>query len=286
MKVEKGRKELRRAPVHARSFIALSVFTLVAVLIGFVWYCAYVLQSYGSFIRSVTRIVPLPAAFVMDETVWLRDVTHLAWFAQQSGLENAYDEALEAVIRRAYASTLAAEAGVEVDAARVLQILEGEDEQTWESLGWSRSEYARYIVEPLVLQQQLEEVLYGAAYQAQAYEQTQRLQAQYADIGIAFGDLAYQFSQGASAYDNGWIGFYTQEDLPKGYEAVWEIDVDETMIVELDREFVLLRVYDEIVFDTERTKIALQEIVVKKDGYGEVLDAYIATHPVIVQLVR
>ena len=253
MKVEKGRKEFRRTPVHARSFIVLSALTLVAVIIGFLWYVTYVLHAYGPVVRSVTRVLPLPAAFVMDETVWLRDVTQLAWFAQQSQQEDPYERALEAAIRRAYVSALAKEAGVVVDESLVDAVLE-EKGQVWESLGWSPSQYRRYVVEPLVLQQQLEDVLYGTAYQAQAYEQAQRLQAQYEDIGIAFDDLAYQFSEGASAYDNGWIGFYTQEDLPEGYEAVWEKEVDDTVIVELDWEFVVLRVYDEVMLDSVRER--------------------------------
>lgn len=287
MRVEKGIPREERAPMHVASMAALGGLVLVAVLAVWLWYSAYVMHAYGPLMRTTLRVVPLPGAFVMDEVVWMRDLAELAWFAQVSGLDDPYERALETSVRRAYIRGLAAEAGVEVDEQKLAEMVETIDEDMLEALGWSRQEYKRYLAEPLLLEQTLEETLRTSShYQSGAYNEVLALQSQYEEIGIAFSDLALQYSQGATAELSGWLGYFAMEDLPEGYEVAWQYEVGETVIVELDQEFALLRVYGETLGEDGRASIALQEILVKKEPLSEILDDYIAEHPLFIQLVR
>ncbi len=274
--------------MRVRSMAALGGLVLVAALAVWLWYSAYILHAYGSLMRTALRVVPLPGAFVMDEVVWMRDLAELSWFAEVSGLDDPYDRALETSVRRAYIRGLAAEVGVTVDDQELAAMVEKIDAQMLDALGWSHREYERYLAEPLLLEQTLEAELYASSeYQSGAYDEILALQSQHEDIGIAFADLALQYSQGATAELSGWLGYLEREELPKGYEAVWELEIEETAIIELDQAFVLLRVYD-VTFleEDERLSVALQEILVKKEPLSEILDDYIAEHPLFVQLVR
>ena len=105
-------------------------------------------------------------------------------------------------------------------------------------------------------------------------------------IGIAFPDLALQYSQGASADVSGWLGYLEEDELPAGYNAVWDLDVGDTVIIELEREFALVRVYDVTFLEVNRLSVAIQEILVNKQPLSEILDDYIGENSLFIRLVR
>jgi len=58
-------------------------------------------------------------------------------------------------------------------------------------------------------------------------------------------------------------------------EPVWDLEVDQVSeILDLGDSYALVKVYDNVVLEGERTHVALQVILVKKATLSEVLEDF------------
>ncbi len=235
--------------------------------------------------RVVAKYLPIPAASVEGDIVWYKQVSETAnlFSVVDNGQEDAFESAFEAAIRQKYILHLAQELGVTVtkDEINSYPINEQEIATYLFEIDWSENEYRKYIVTPLLYAQKTEEALLSSYdYQAIARGELDKVLLD-VELGIPFSDLAVQYSEDSSAVFGGDIGLYEQTDLPAGMELVWDLEVDELSdILDLGDAYALVKVYDDVILEGERTNVALQLILVKKATLAEVLEDYAKTEDV------
>lgn len=269
------------------SHIAAFIFLIFISLVFFVGVHGFYFQNWHTgAARVVAKFLPIPAASVEGDIVWYKQVSETANLLdvfEDTGSQDVFELALEAVVRQKYILHLAEELGVTVskDEINSYPINEQEIATYLFDIGWNEKEYRKYVVTSLLYAQKTEEALLDSYdYQAIARDDLAKVLLD-VDLGIPFSDLAEQYSEDNSNVLGGDIGLYMQADLPLGMENVWSLNVDQiSEILDLGDAYALVKVYDDVVLEGERTQVALQLILVKKATLSEVLEDYARTQEV------
>lgn len=258
--------------------IWFGILSLLAA-IGFFIFIAFAIMHWRSgFGRTLSHVVPFPAAVVGGEVVWYSEVVELSsvldQFSDDSKLSDSFDRAMTLVVRRRYIEELAKELGVTVDDGEII-VPDQALRDFMASSGWNDADYLHYVARPLLLAQKTELALQSSdQYQEIARRKLDIVQADL-EIGISFSDIANQYSEDSSAAYNGDIGYFRRADLPVGLEQVFDVPLNEpTDIIETADGFVVAMVYDVVEADGERQEVAVRIIKARKATLAEVLDEY------------
>ncbi len=228
--------------------------------------------------RTLSEVVPFPAAVVGSKVVWYSEVTQLAGVLDQfndgSTLTDSFDRALTLAVRRRYIERLAKELEVTVTDEEV----SAPDEAVAELLskaGWSEADYRRYVSRPLALAQKTEIALQDSAKYQDIAKRKLTVVEDHLALGIAFTDIASQYSDDSSAAYGGDIGYFHRDELPAGFDQIFvsELGVP-SPIFEVPDGFVIAMVYDVVEVDGARSEVAVRIIKARKATLAEVLDEY------------
>lgn len=269
----------KRSPMYAWVILVIAI---LLGLVGATWISVYHFHAYKGPFSLVASILPVPVARVGKNVVLYRKASDFARvFALNENDEDAQGEPLlEATMRLVYHAELqqlAKDTGVTVTNQEIQAALAEVEglEAFLEDVDWSAQQYGEFVIKPLLLAQAAEHSVYSLdEYQNQSFARAEKLRADI-DAGIAFTDLAEQYSSDASAGGGGFLGYFTQEELPAGTEEVFDFAVGEVSdVLSLEETFAIVRVHDAVVVGGERIQVGLQIITVQKDGLVDILDVY------------
>ena len=232
---------------------------------------------------------PLPVAQLGARTAWYSDLSALAnGFAASEGhqelTEDDFDHALDLVNRRLLIARLADEYDVEVTQDEVnVELVE--DDALHEFLAeakWDLDAYREYVLEPFVLSQRVEEqLMMDRKYQAGALEDIAALQAKL-ELGIAFEDVAQQYSEDSSAQAKGSLGYVLPSEVDAGLASAFALEIGGVSeVLEASDAFWIVRVED-IANEVDGDRYFLRGIAVKKQGIAEIVDQLIEEHDMVV----
>lgn len=246
----------------------------------------YLDHRYNAPVRTVTKIVPVPAANVNGEIIFYSDVAELASFvaSQKVDSEDPFADALEISIKRKHTEQFAEQFGIDQDQL-LNEYTATLDYPLIESLGWSEKLYKRLVLGPLLVAQRLEEEVYASS----EHQEPSRLRMEgvltNVEVGIDFTDLAIQSSEGGAAAAGGDVGYLKKEDLDEGLLPLFDVEVDEVSeILEAPTYFAIGYVYDAIEVEDERVQIGVQMITINKLTLAEVLETYVPEQDVGIYL--
>lgn len=257
----------------------------------------YAWEPTGTFVRTVSRVVPYPAVVVGNDVTtiaeYLRERDALeAYFvsaAQESGSAPSEEEIaasiVETIVHKSAVGHLAAEAGVTADAARVealyAQAAGNADEalfarQLSEMFGWTPEEFRERVVAPVVLAAQLGESVASDA----VIQQPRRADAEAAlarlAAGEAFSTVAADTSSDLSAAEGGDAGFVNMSDLPPAWaEAVAALAIGEhSGVVDGNESYFIFLLTDRVgAGDTEQARLSV--ISIPKVTLEEAIQEYL-----------
>lgn len=273
---EKKTESIRLSFLHFAVFFG---FLFLILGTGFVFQGFYITHWSGPVARGVSRMVPIPAASVNGELVYYTEVLELSALLNTVEMPeemDAFEEGLEIAIRRKHVEQFGREFGL--DGKQLLAETNASeiDMSFLDALGWSEAMYREYVLEPLVLAQELEERIYWAAeHQGPARDRMEHI-LENIEYGISFTDLAKQYSEGGAAPAGGDIGYVMEGDLDSGLSSLFDVEIGEVSdILEADRYFAVGYVYDALEPVEGEKQIGVQLITVNKLSLAEVLETYI-----------
>lgn len=230
--------------------------------------------------------VPLPVARSHGRLGWYSDVAKLArGFAaseEREALEPSdFTQALDVVSRRLHIARLARQFDVsasdqEIDA----ELVDDADLQAFLALArWSMDDYRELVLRPFVVSQKLETALdTDREYQQSALETIAGIEAKLA-LGIAFEDVAQQYSEDESAQAKGNLGYLLASEVDPGLAPVFTLAVGETSgVLEAASAFWIIRVED-VVREADGDRLLLRGIAVNKQTVGAVVDDLVSSDP-------
>jgi parvulin-like peptidyl-prolyl isomerase len=283
------RHEMYRKKIP-RSYIA--IFVLLVFLFTSISYAIfgfYLEHWYTGPARVAARVLPLPAVIVESKVVWYRDVSEFAnVFAvaqEDQGVElgDPFQAALERTVSNKHLQNFAKELGVNLTKQDLLnyEIADPDLEEFLDRVGWKEAQYRKFIVEPLLLAQESEALVFAnPEYQTESLKAIQNLE-QDIGLGIRFEDLAMQYSHDVSAETGGYLGFFTKDAMPEGLDDLFDAEIGEpSEIIETEHSFVIAQVYDVLGFGEDRLSVAIQIITIKKTGLSDALDDFAETQSV------
>ena len=288
------RHEMYRKKIP-RSYIAIFiVLVLFFVSFSYAVFGFYLENWYTGPARIAAKVLPMPAVIVENKVIWYRDISEFAnVFAlaeEDQGVElgDPFQAALDRTVSNKHLLNFSKELGVDVSRQEIQDfVIDDVDlEEFLDRVGWSESQYRKFIVEPLLLAQESEDVIFAShEYQAESLKAIQNLE-QDIGLGIRFEDLAIQYSDDVSGPAGGYLGFFTEDAMPEGLEHLFDAELAEpSEIIETEHSFMIAQVYDVIGYGEDRVSVALQIITIKKTGLSDALDNF-AEHQSVRYLVR
>lgn len=284
MRHEMYRKKIPRSYIVLFFFIVLFFISFSYVFVGF-----YFNHWYTGPARIAARVLPLPAVVVDNEIVWYTDISEMAnvFAVASESFVTEIDDPFQFAINRNVSNThlnhLADQLGISVSRTEVreYEISDTDLDVFLKKVGWTESQYRRYIVEPLLIAQVTEEAVYSSSeLQSSAKERIENIERDI-QLGIKFSDLAVQYSDDLSSDNGGFIGLFTDEDLPIGLESVFNMEVDAVSgVLETPTDFAIVYINDATEIDDERVRVGLQIITIHKDSLADVLDEFVKDVPV------
>lgn len=276
MKINKS-AESQESPKVPASYFVLFFFGLFLIF-GFIFVgFGYYKNHWRSGLpRSIAKVLPLPAAIIENAGMvkYTNVIEYAALYQSGGGQEDAFEIGLQKAIESKILFNLADELNVQVSKQDLENYeVDSKDLDSLQEIGWNESQYKKYVILPFLTAQKLENAVHGdRAYQKDALQKVESVQNQI-ERGIDFNDLAMQYSEGVSADDGGFKGFYKIDKLPEGFEVLSSEQVGGApKMIELENSFVLARLFDETEIEGERVEVGIEEIVVKKDDLSAVLD--------------
>jgi hypothetical protein len=253
-------------------FAAIGLFVLVFGVGGF-----YVSGWDSWWPKPLHKVTPLPVAAIDGRILWYPTVAGLAGGVAASNdrttpTEDDYNEALNLGIRRLRIDELADELDVEVAQADVdSEYVEDKDLTLFlETAGWSTDEYKRLLLRPFVISRETEEaVLAVDKYQTQSKLDLADVQEKLTR-GIAFEDVAAQYSQDPSALSKGSLGYVLPEEVDPAFAPAFVLAAgDVTPVIETSTAYWILKVE---AIAPEGDRYFLRGIAVQKDSLSDIVD--------------
>lgn len=257
-------------------FFGLSSLLLIGL---FIFLSFAVFHWRTGFGRTLANWVPFPAAVSDGGVIWYQEVVELATVidtqVSSDDLSDSFDRALSLAVRRRFVEVIADNLEVEVSKAELSDADVSGLEIFTDSVGWNEADYRRYVTGPLLLAQKTEAALQSSAeYQEIAKNKLIKVQ-EALEIGIAFADIANQYSEDPTAAVGGDMGYLERTEVPAGLESVFDLPVgQQSKILELPDGFAIALVYDVLEVDGLRSEVAVRWIKVGKATLPEVLDEY------------
>lgn len=249
----------------------LFLFVIVCILIISIfatYNSIYNEHKNNSVNRAVSELLHLPIGTVNGDWIFYNDVFELDQMAQiEYPDEDHFSYAFDAVVREKLLNQLANELGVSTE----FSYAEVSDED-YKVYGWSLDDYKKHVLFPMTLSSVLQDsVLSDQSCQQDVLMEMENILS-LLENGIAFSDIAIQYSQVASSQFGGDVGWMEHDDFEEGLLEVWEYEVgDRSGILELNDSFVIAQVYDVVELDEVRELVGVQMIVLYKNELSEVL---------------
>ncbi|MCR4312495.1 MAG: peptidylprolyl isomerase [Candidatus Uhrbacteria bacterium] len=264
------------------SWFIIALFALSAIIgVGYYSYSGWKNPSASPWFARL----PLPIAQLGIHVAWYSDVAKLAagFAASEDRIEPTADDfsgALDLIMRRLVIAQLANTFDIRVtDEEVAAELVDDESLQAFlAQTGWDIDDYESLVLEPFVLSQKVEVALMGdSSYQGGAREAMQALQVKL-DLGIAFEDVAQQYSEDTSAQSRGNLGYVLPSEVDEGFAPAFLLNVGDTSSVfETVDAFWIVRVED-IARETAGDRYLLRGIAVKKQSIGTIVDGRIDDH--------
>ncbi len=272
-----------RPPIRGMALCVLAslmLLTLAGALVYFSW-TGWRTPALGERLRAV----PIPVARLGTEIAWYGDVYLLACgLAVERGrdapIAEDYDDALALGVRRLFVARLARELDVDVTDAEIeAEFVEDDALLSFlASAGWDLGDYKRLLLAPFVVEQQTELALYEEDdYQEGVRDDLQSILDKL-EIGIAFEDVAAQYSEDESALAKGSLGYVLLSEVDEGFAPAFALAVGETSgVLETADALWIVRLED-IARDAENgDRYFLRGIAVKKRSLADVVDEIMKT---------
>lgn len=248
-----------------------------------------------------SRFIVVPAAIVTAsedgsrKTLSYTTTLQLARAAEAFGLSaqasaeadspKPFDEGLRIGVHRLYVQQLADELAVEVTDEEVssYQVDEAAIAGGLEEAGWTIDEYRKYVVEPLLLAQKVEQAVYGQdESQAPARQELEDLLAK-VEEGIPFADVALHYSQDSvTAPASGNLGLMSIDEVPDWLRPAVNLETGQRsgILSAGDAYWVVEVVSKEVIGEEEF--VQFRGIAVNKMSLGEIIATRRADNPPLV----
>lgn len=226
---------------------------------------------------SLRRATPLPVGTIEGDVLWYPTVAGLAdgiaaANERVDATEDDYREALDLGLRRLRIEELADDLNVEVTTEEVdtEYVEDGELNVFLEQANWSVDDYKEWLLGPFVLSRETEVAVMAVdEYQVQAKSDLADVQEKL-DRGIAFEDVAEQYSQDASAVSKGSLGYVLPGEVDPAFASVFELSIGEVSpVIGTSTAYWILKVED---VAAEDGRYFLRGIAVQKDTLAEIVD--------------
>jgi flagellar basal body-associated protein FliL len=284
-----------------RFLVILVVAVLLLAGVGAVSAAVYLLPFNDVFVRSITKFVPYPAALVNLRPIFFKDffkeydaleqfyVTSATPEAEQLSAEERADTILQTMIDHAVIVQLAERYSVKLDETKMNENLQtaydqsGSEETFFSEInanfGWSKEDFLKHAMEPLILASQVEEtVLSDADLQTEARQKIDvaltRLKNN-EDFGVVAGEVSEEAQSAASGGD---IGHLTTEQMPEQWVSFVksaELNVP-SEAMDLETGYTVVEVTEKSGLEGEE-QYNLKVIVVYKRGLDEVKANFMAS---------
>lgn len=250
------------------SYLTIFFFVVGSVGFGLFLYEGLYQQQRVDGIAQVARFLPLPIARLDGKVIYYGQV-----MAYQD-VSPGFDEALEHVVNQTYIQLLAEELDAEVTGSEVNEYMNREGMQALlDEIDWSRRQYERRIVEPLLLAQKVEQIVYSSEkYQEEPRDAIDRI-ARDLELGILFTDLAFIYSEDYSASTGGYLDYYMADDALMQVVPVFDLDLlTPSDVIEMETAFTIAQLYDVVEVEEERMRVGVQWILIRKQGLASAIE--------------
>lgn len=256
--------------------LAFLVFT---VIIGGGWFAWSGWRS-GLIPSAIESWVYVPIGIDQGHMLWYPRVARIArGIAAADGrasvAELDYAQSIEVIERRNALDDLADEFHVTVSDDDVERSVTWTDDlRAFESLAtWSDDEYLTYIARSVSLSTAVESVLLTQSeYQDASQARLDAVKAKL-DLGIAFPDVAKEYSEDPStAQVSGSFGYVLPSDIDAVFAPVFDLPENVVSdVITTDELYWLVR-REETVTDESGTRTLLRGIAIRKTALADVLD--------------
>lgn len=268
---------------------AISVTVVLSVGIGIYGY-----GWSGTVMQRIAKVLPLPAAYVGDQTFLLAD--YLLDYAALKNttiasavlpLESLSQRVVYAFARRTAIRRLAAAYGVSVSSDALQQAYvdvvrqAGSRQQLMATVrdkfpGWGERDFQDKILEPYMLQQRLAEKLKaGPELRELAEQQAYAIRGKIITGELTFAEAAVRWSQDAAAAVGGDAGYRSQTDLDSAlFAAAQNLRVGQySQPIQTERGVYLLMVEERVGGEAENPlRLHLRQIFIRPTDIERLLD--------------
>ncbi|MFA6522296.1 MAG: peptidylprolyl isomerase [Patescibacteria group bacterium] len=265
----------------------LHIFILVCALLALVGGIFGVVAFYQSHwftpaSRTIARILPLPVALLDYTPVWYYEAADFAAVFDVYGdngevLDDPFESGIARAIDYKLLHEFTRERGVTVSRQDMNAYpVEAADLETFlDDTHWNQRQYNQYVIEPLLAAQELETMILASEEDQRTVVAEMESILERIDLGVAFGDLATQYSDDPSSDYAGILGFLEASAFQNGLTPIFDLPVGYiSPILEAETYFVVAKVLDEVVIDGVRTQVNIQIITKNKNGLQEVFEDY------------
>lgn len=260
-----------------------SAIVIIIVVIGGGWFYAKGWKS-GAIPPAMERILVLPIGREDGHMLWFSDIARLAHGIAAADNRTIVTEAdnvqaIQEMVQRNAEEDLARTLGVTVSDGDVQSALQWtSDIRAFQAkAGWSDSEYTQFIQRDFVLVNALNiAVLANEAQQEPVKKALSDIQDKLSR-GIAFEDVAQQFSQDpATAQTAGSFGYVLPSEVDEAFTSVFSLPPFTISPITTKDSFWLLRT-EATVDDLSGHRILLRGIAVKKRTLAKILEEKTST---------
>lgn len=233
--------------------------------------------------RFVSRTLPVPGVFACGRLTSSLSLWTLVRGVEATNGEDDVDalrSAEDIAARDLCLERLARDLDVRVtdDDVRTLQMSGDAQTEFMAKAHWSSSDYDRFVVRPLALAQKLEGAVYASDESQTSARERLQLLVDKLDLGIAFADVAQQYSEDASRQSAGSLGYVHSADLDAAFAPAFSLGIGErTAILDVGAMLWIVRLDDVLTTDGD-TVYKLRGIAVRKNGVDDAVAELLRQH--------